>query len=143
MRRAHCTPCRSFACVAISQKIAGVPKRHADNLVTELQRHAVHLLMHARMVAAVAGELRWWRVWAVLVNVALVLGLAGALYGVHVATLHNVSSCACAVRSCANAIQSVSRVRKSESHQSHSNRIFTDRRAADGRHGSPAHPRGR
>lgn len=61
------------------ERVHATPKKHADNMVTELRRHCEHLLMHARLLASLRNEYWWWRVSWLLTWVLLVAGSAGLL----------------------------------------------------------------
>eukprot|EP01126_Amoeba_proteus_P023550 TRINITY_DN2365_c0_g2_i11.p1 TRINITY_DN2365_c0_g2~~TRINITY_DN2365_c0_g2_i11.p1 ORF type:complete len:304 (+),score=62.15 TRINITY_DN2365_c0_g2_i11:983-1894(+) len=70
----------------ILKKVREVPKKHADNIVTELKRHTEHLLLHARIISAVRNEMWWWRLWTVFgmfLVVMLSVGLLAYLYLLH------------------------------------------------------------
>lgn len=45
----------------IRNKIRQAPKKHADNLVTDLGRTAEHLEMHAKVISSLRNQYWWWR----------------------------------------------------------------------------------
>jgi GTP-binding protein EngB required for normal cell division len=63
------------------REIRRAPARRVDNLVTQLEDHARRLLVHARVIDEAGRALRRFRLklWGLLVMVALLGGLAGAV----------------------------------------------------------------